>query len=426
MNAIATAAKGKGVSNALRRAREIGSRYGVGPESMERRISSVFELVRESGGRATLPITSVVVARHPRAVTHFAELGIEFPVHGCYHVDHAALPEHRQLSQLARARQVFEDRGLPVTGFRAPYLRWNEATLRAVSENGYLYDCSPAMHLPIDVRIETDAYRRGLEFCGARSADDFPIVPWSEHGILRIPYVLPDDESIVDRLRVTSPSAIAELWLRMFDLIHQRGELFTLAAHPERIDVCEPGIAAVLDVARSRSPAVWIASHEEIARWWTCRRDATVSVRETGGTRLGLTITGPVGLTVLARKLDIPDLEPWADGYERVLGRHFDVDGVPRPFLGVPPSAPPPLVDFLRDQGYLVEVSTERQNYTHFIERESFTRRDERQLVEEIDGGSFPLLRLGRWPRGARSALSITGDIDALTIRDYAYRMVGR
>ena len=425
MSALATAARGKGFANALRRAREIGSRYGVGPDSMERKIGSVLELVSRSGCRATLPITGIVVARHPRAVTRYAARGIEFPVHGYYHVDHAALPEHRQLSHLARARQVFEASGLTVAGFRAPYLRWNEATLRAVSENGFLYDCSQAMHVPMGAEIETDAYRRGLRFCGALSADDYPVVPWTEHGILRIPYLLPDDESIVDRLRVTSPRAIADLWLGMFAVVHQRGELFTLAAHPERIDTCEQGIVAVLDAARVSTPPVWIARHEEIARWWRNRHDTVVTVKEPEGERICITIDGPVGLTVLARRLDLPGREPWADGYERVRAKHFDVDALPRPFIGVHPSTPPALAIFLREQGYLVEISPARDSYAHFIARDRFARLDERRLIEEIERDSSPLLRLGRWPHGARSALSITGDIDALTIRDYVYRVLG-
>jgi hypothetical protein len=424
MRAIATAAKGKGVANALRRAREIGARYGIRPDCMERRIRAVLELVEQSGCRATLPITGVVVARHPHAVVEYAAHGIEFPVHGYYHVDHKALPEHRQLSQLARARLAFEARGLPVAGFRAPYLRWNDATLRAVHENGFLYDCSQAMHLAVFPNVATDAYRRGLDFCGALPAEDHPVVPRYEQGILRLPYVLPDDESMVDRLGITSPEAIADLWLAMFRATHRRGELFTLAAHPERIDICEPGIVAVLDAARKVSPPVWIARHEEIARWWRDRRDATVTVNNGGGGRLCITIRGPVGLTILARSLRVPAPEPWADRYDRVRAMHFDLDVEKRPFIGVHPSTPASLPAFLREQGYIVEVSSARSEYAHYIDHDRFERLDELRLLNEVEAGSSPLLRLGRWPHGARSALSITGDIDALTIRDYVYRLV--
>jgi hypothetical protein len=36
-----------------------------------------------------------------------------------------------------------------------------------------------------------------------------------------------------------------------------------------------------------------------------------------------------------------------------------------------------------------------------------------------------PLIRLGAWPYGNRSALAVTGDIDALTIWDFAHRFRG-
>lgn len=48
------------------------------------------------------------------------------------------------------------------------------------------------------------------------------------------------------------------------------------------------------------------------------------------------------------------------------------------------------------------------------------------KIMKEIEKGHFPLLRLGRWPNAARGALSLTEDVDALTIWDYAFRFLGR
>jgi hypothetical protein len=42
-----------------------------------------------------------------------------------------------------------------------------------------------------------------------------------------------------------------------------------------------------------------------------------------------------------------------------------------------------------------------------------------------IDESRRPLLRFGRWPRACRSALAVTGDIDALTIWDFVQRFRG-
>jgi len=43
-------------------------------------------------------------------------------------------------------------------------------------------------------------------------------------------------------------------------------------------------------------------------------------------------------------------------------------------------------------------------------------------VLARIDAGPGPLVRLGRWPNGARSALAVTGDVDALTLGDFAIR----
>jgi hypothetical protein len=49
--------------------------------------------------------------------------------------------------------------------------------------------------------------------------------------------------------------------------------------------------------------------------------------------------------------------------------------------------------------------------------------RNDLELVQYIEASDSPLLRFGRWPDGAASAISITGDLDALTLQDYAARL---
>jgi len=43
-------------------------------------------------------------------------------------------------------------------------------------------------------------------------------------------------------------------------------------------------------------------------------------------------------------------------------------------------------------------------------------------VLDAIESGTGPLVRVWRWPDGARSALAVTGDIDALTLRDFVVR----
>ena len=426
MKALAVATQGKGSLQTVRRARAIGTRYGFGPDRMDERLATVYKLVEHAGCQATLPVTAVVVARHPHTIARYAALGIEFPVHGYLHVDHSALTLRSQLERLARARRLLARSGVVAVGFRAPYLRCHETTRLALVANGFLYDASQAVHWPLPRALESAPYRRALDFYGAISADDAPVVPWIEDGLVRLPYVLPDDEAVVDRLGIGDVERMTDLWLGILRATHERHELFTLAVHPERIDICGRAVVAVLEAARRMSPSVWIASHEEIARWWRDRTRAQIAISESGDGRLRVTARGPRGLTMLARGLDIDGAGSARVGETRVPDNTVELATECRPFIGVHPRAPSALTDFLREQGYIVERSPRPRDYGTYLTHERFARTEGRSLLAQIEAGDRPLLRFGRWPDGAQCALSVTGDVDALTIRDYALRALGR
>jgi len=84
------------------------------------------------------------------------------------------------------------------------------------------------------------------------------------------------------------------------------------------------------------------------------------------------------------------------------------------------------LFSFVRQQGYIVEISEQDHHYAYYLNQTDFTAEDQRLLLAHIERTDRPLVRLGRWPNGARSALAITGDIDALTLWDYGLRFFGR
>jgi peptidoglycan/xylan/chitin deacetylase (PgdA/CDA1 family) len=429
-SAVAVAARGKGTWNAMRRAAAIGTHYGLGPRRMEDRLATVLAVADRCGCRATLPVVASVAERYPEVIARYWARGLEFAVHGLYHVDHTDLAKVDQIDQLERAKQALEGAGTLVAGFRAPYLRANEATIEAVRRTGFEYDASQAFHWPLDTAAgggggrTTGAYERALDFYDARSAGAHPVLPWLESGIVRLPYCLPDDEAVVDRLELT-PTRIAALWRGILDRTHERGELFTLAVHPERIVECAAAMADVLAAARTVRPPVWVARLDEIARWWRDRAVSIVSVREDRPGWLRVAVLGPDGLTMLARHLDVPGAEPWFGADALVPATEVEIPALPRPFVGVRPAAPASLVTFLREQGYIVERSGSPRLYGSFVERDRFSWADRRPLLAELEDSAVPLLRLGRWPYGARSALSVTGDVDALTIGDYARRLLG-
>jgi hypothetical protein len=80
----------------------------------------------------------------------------------------------------------------------------------------------------------------------------------------------------------------------------------------------------------------------------------------------------------------------------------------------------------LWQQGYIVEISEESHRYPCYFDQADFDTECERALLAQIESTGCPLVRLGRWPNGARSALAVTGDIDALTLWDYGLRVFRR
>jgi hypothetical protein len=248
---------------------------------------------------------------------------------------------------------------------------------------------------------------------------------------LRIPYCLPDDESLIDRLHLTPQGTTANPWLAILSKTYHLGELFTLGLHPERIHLCKHWLIATLERASKLQPGVWMTRLDEVARWWRARLATEVTIAQGTENSYRLQANGPDGLTILARgvKLLTPSSQ-WDGRYVRAEGMqageatvHFEADQ--RPFIAVSPSSTPELSTFLRQQGYIVEQAAGAEGHSLYLDRPSFTAEDERSLLAQIEESNFPLVRLGRWPHGAKSALVVTGDVDALTIWDYGLRIFG-
>ena len=52
--------------------------------------------------------------------------------------------------------------------------------------------------------------------------------------MVSIPYCLPDDESLIERFKLTNKIEMTKIWLKLLEKIYEEGGLFTLGIHPER------------------------------------------------------------------------------------------------------------------------------------------------------------------------------------------------
>ncbi|MBE9513578.1 MAG: polysaccharide deacetylase family protein, partial [Chloroflexi bacterium] len=204
---LIVAFEGKGLASLFKRVWTIGQRYGLTTAKMDRSLAQLSRILRQFGCRATLPITAVALARNSDIIRRHQAQGIEFAVHGYRHVDYSQLSLEEQCAHLREAGRVFRDHGIRFDGFRCPYLRWNEHTLTALSQNGFSYDGSVSLVWDVEKEHVTDSYEQVLRFYGAQPAADYLALPYLDtaRSLVCIPYCLPDDEALVERLRWRSP-----------------------------------------------------------------------------------------------------------------------------------------------------------------------------------------------------------------------------
>lgn len=427
MNPISVALNGKGAFNLTRRTVRIIGSYGVTPKKMDRALQRLAAILNRFRCGATCPITTVALVRNPKLILKYQQHGIEFAIHGYRHVDYWQLSQTEQLAELTSAKQLFDQVGIPVRGVRGPYLHSNADTYAALQQLGLAYDSSQGLAWDVLDGQSTPNYERVLSFYGALPANEHPSLPSQEGSLVHIPYSLPDDEALVERLNLKTPNEMATVWLAVLRRSYELGELFTLGLHPERTFICQEPLTAVLSEAHRLNPPVWIAQLADIADWWRARSAARIELRDISHDKLQVRVTAPLGTSILARgvQVDAPT-RPWAYGYHQVHATTFVVSSSLRPVIGLSLAAPPQLASFLRQQGYIVEISPTDQRYAHHVDQAAFSSAHQRALLARIEGSDRPLLRLGCWPNAARSALAVTGDIDAVTLWDYGMRFLAR
>jgi hypothetical protein len=238
IDAVLGATRGKGSlrdlsgpRHMLKRIGVICRRYGPTPQRLETSLARLAELLGEFDCGATVPVTAVALARNPGALERYQARNVEFAVHGYRHVDYTRLSPAEQTAHLDAARRLFQARGFPCDGFRCPYLRWSAATLGATRAAGFLYDSSQTLAWDVAGDVAADTYRHVLAFYGAVSATDYPSLPCLDNGLVRIPYCLPDDEALVDRLQLlveTRAAPTSELLVAKAE--HEEAELAARAA----------------------------------------------------------------------------------------------------------------------------------------------------------------------------------------------------
>jgi peptidoglycan/xylan/chitin deacetylase (PgdA/CDA1 family) len=431
VNPIFLLSKSRGIKNLFARIISVLNRFSYSSEKFEQLLNRYYAVTRSLGCVPTFPIPAAILKRYVRLIKRYSQEKIDFAVHGYIHADYGTKSLAKQKNHFKKAIDIFKHYQIPFHGFRAPYLSINSETPQALSGLEFSYDSSRSINWDIldatkYTKAQWDAYTRLLDYYRPMNARDYLALPKFNNGFIEIPVSIPDDEAIVDRLDITDEDEINQIWQIILEKTYQRGELFTVQLHPERIAYFENTLRNVLKKARGLNPPVWIASLAEITSWWQERNDFAFKIQYMCNNRFRVQAKCSDRATVLAKnsRVNVP-AEKWFDGAEVIEARDFTLESPVRPVIGVRPDSPVAATNFLRSEGYLIESSDRPGDYgIYFDSLAQFDETQERSLSREIDKSDAPLIRYWRWPDRARSALSVTGDIDSITLFDFVSRIL--
>lgn len=408
-------------------------RYGTTPFRIVNQVQGCIAALAEYGCAPTLPTPGRVVRRYPRLIRSLQDAGAEIAVHGYDHVDLCAYPPSEASEQIVRAARVFDHYGISVHGFRCPYLRCTDELVNALPKGMFDYSSNNAIWWDVVPATDADHATTVLDtlqrFYRPRSAHDTVVTPWMRSNMVEIPVSLPDDLQLHDGLRL-GPEGIAQAWSRILHRTHQRGELFVLMSHPELASHCQRPLMTLLRDAVQLQPPVWIANLRDISSWWREKSSFAVAVSR-APTGLHISFTCSERSTILVRGLNTcgshGSEDRWDHAYYQLRTRDLYVPADSRPFVGLVAHTPRHIVDFLQEQGYILDTGETATRCATYIDAATLVGlANEAELIDYIETSAGPLVRYWRWPGGAKSAICITGDLDALTLFDYASRLFVR
>jgi peptidoglycan/xylan/chitin deacetylase (PgdA/CDA1 family) len=417
----------RGPEYVARRGAKLVDRYGLTAGKAEKRILACLSELAAYGCSPTFPTPGSIVEQHPQFFRSIQNDGAELAVHSYDHVDLRAYPPDEACQQLTHAVQVFDRFGIQHDGFRCPYLSSSEELLAALPDGLFAYSSNEAIRWdrepPANPDGESEIYNVLAGFYQPKSAAETVSVPRKRAKLLEIPLSVPDDLQYWDGLHLTA-EGIGLAWRSILSQTYERMELFNLIFHPELAAQLEGSFSSVLEAAIHYQPPVWIAPLYQISDWWQEKSAFQAEVVPTPSGWHCSFFCSPRATILVKGVSPAGPLVPWDQHYCRAVTNEIDLPGNVQPLVGLPARTPQKWIDFLSEQGYLVRSGETSESCSVFLDNQFLAQPpSEIEVIRAIENSAGPLVRFGRWPDGAKGALCISGDLDALSLFDYASRL---
>ena len=419
--------KKRGFRFILQRAQKLGERYSFTPEKSVTRIRDCVDRLFSYGCYPTLFVPAVVVSRNAAFIHELQDKGCEIGVHGYQHIDMRNLPPQEANHHLERAKEVFGEVGLQSYGFRCPYLSISDELIQNLEPGLFNYSSNRAVAW---FDTTSNNHQKKLlfetigEFYQPLPAQSTLSLPYTEDTIIEIPVIVPDDLQMRDGMDFTTDE-ISDSMLSTFSQIHERGELYNLMFHPELASLLIEPFIDILNEIHTYKGSVWVTRLQDISAWWKEKSQYNIHIdRENGN--YNLVVDFPRRATLLQKGLNSNYLsEDWDGSYQRFLERQINITRVQLPLIGISPNLPGWVQTTFNQKGYITVDLSDWQDCSIKINDEFIDQRDDPvKLIAAIEALDVPLIRFWPWPDGYRSALCLSGDLDALSLMDYATRIL--
>lgn len=401
--------------------------YGFSSQKSIERIDALMDCFEKFYCSPTFPVPGKVVENNSRYIRSLQDRGAEIAVHGYNHVNLKTYTPKDASSQLIHAVKVFNDSGINVHGFRCPYLSSSDSLLEALPLGLFNYSSNKAVkwdfEKPAKGKSNPIVFKTIGSFYMPEAATIKRCLPWIQSNIIEIPVSVPDDLQLKDGLGY-SQEDLSKNWVTLLNKTYEQAEIFNLMFHPELAAYCLYPFEVLLKAAREFTPRVWVAPLFEIAKWWREKSTLSVKIEWFENNSLKIFFPKPSRANWVARGLDFKESFDWIGKYKSLSDYSYILPSNVRPFIGVDKTVPTKLIESLANHGYIIDQSEYGRNCSLYLDKnmlEIYT--SESDLVDMIEKSESPMIRLWPWPGGYRSALCITGDLDALSIKDYLNRL---
>ncbi|MHA2294518.1 MAG: polysaccharide deacetylase family protein [Candidatus Hodarchaeales archaeon] len=194
-------------------------RVSKGRFAVRRGMPRILSLLKKHEIKATFFVCGWVAENYHEITEEIVSSGHEIAAHGYLHEFFDTLSLHEEKTIIEKMTRPLENFIDVVKGFRAPYFRLSQNTLRLIADAGYIYDSS--------LLDDDRPYILQIQNLGKKLIE-FP-VEWY------------NDDWIIFEDKQQSPTAVLDIWKSQFDALsdivdvpHDR-RIFQLTCHPAAI-----------------------------------------------------------------------------------------------------------------------------------------------------------------------------------------------